>query len=169
MAYFLVRNPGVAFTFGITTKQYTPVDNDADPVWVLEIATEAPAVGGGTPYPSYVHLTSISGVPISGNNLDKEISDAVADLASRVDWGALASDERAPYVDSVKPTTYIASIESNVVINIKDILPSAGIDISKIKVYINDFDVTSELVFSGDPYDYTVKWSPPQRVYSTFT
>lgn len=172
MAYFLVRNslnPGVAYTFGITTKQYTPKDNEGEPVWVMEIATEAPAVGGGTPYPEIIYLTSVSGVPISGNSLDEEISDAVANLSGRVDWGALADDNREPYIDSISPTSYSTSIDSNVEVNIKDLLPSAGINFNKIKIYVNGFDVTSEISITGDPYDCTVKWSPPQRIYSTFT
>jgi hypothetical protein len=65
------------------------------------------------------------------------------------------------------------SIGSNISLVLKDYLPSAGIDLSNAKVVLNnsmtDFDITSEVQVEGDPYEYTIRWNTPMRVYSRYS
>ncbi len=163
MAQFLVRNslnPQKVIKCGITFEQLTPKDNEGEPIWVVEIATDEQHKDGGDISPEFINLTSL-------DNLDEEIEKAVKAISVQVDWTPLESDPRAPLVESCYPSSYETSIESSIKIILKDLLPSAGIDIDSIQMTINDFDVTSELEIAGDPYEYTLKWKPFMRVYST--
>ncbi len=163
MAQFLVRNslsPQKVIKCGITFEQLTPKDNEGEPIWVVEIATDEPHISGGDINPEFINLTSL-------DNLDEEVEKAVEAISAQVDWTPLESDLRAPLVESCYPSSYETDIESSIKIVLKDLLPSAGIDIDSIQMTINDFDVTSELEVTGDPYEYTLKWKPFMRVYST--
>ncbi len=162
MAQFLVRNslnPQKVIKCGITFEQLTPKDDEGEPIWVIEIATDEPHKDGGDILPEFINLTSL-------DNLDEEIEKAVKTISVQVDWTPLESDLRAPFVEACYPSDYEVSIESHVKIILKELLPSAGIDVDSIQMTINDFDVTSELEVTGDPYEYTLKWKPFMRVYS---
>lgn len=163
MAYFTVRNsqnPGKAVTFGITYRQLVDKNSqDGEAIWVLEVATDEPHVTtSGTIPPYFINLTST-------DDVDEEIDKAVVALSSQIDWSPLSPDTRAPFVDSVAPSTYIAQIHENVQLNILDLHPSAGIDINSIEMTINDIDVTSDLLITGEEFDYDVEWRPPSRIY----
>ena len=47
-----------------------------------------------------------------------------------------------------------------------DLHPSMGIDINSVQMYVNGFDVTSDLRIRGDEFEYEIEWRPPSRVYS---
>lgn len=164
MAYFTVRhslNPSKVIRIGITYRKIVAkADQDGELIWVLEVATDEPDINGDEIQPYFIHLTDEL-------DMDDEIKKAVAYISNQVDWEPLADDGRAPYVDSVDPSTYIADIWSNVVFNLKEIFPSAGIDQSSIKMFVNDEEVTDDLVITGDVYDYTITWSPPGRLFVT--
>ena len=51
---------------------------------------------------------------------------------------------------------------------LKEDLPATGIDLSSIKLYANDFDITGELEITGNPYEYKIKWRPKIKIYSTY-
>lgn len=164
MAYFTVRhslNPSKSVTFGITYRQLVDKNSqDGELIWVLEVATEEPHATTSGTIPSYfINLTSL-------DDMDKEIEKAVTELSKQIDWEPLADDVREPFVDSVYPDTYIAEIHDNVLIEIVDLHPSAGIDINSIEVYINDEDVSNDVTITGDEFAYKVEWRPPARVYS---
>ncbi len=57
-------------------------------------------------------------------------------------------------------------MHNNVIVNIIDLHPSAGIDIDSIEMTVNNFDVTSDLRIRGDEFNYEIEWRPPSRVYS---
>lgn len=163
MAYFIVRNsmnPEKAVTFGITYRQLVDKsDQDGEAKWVIEIATDEPHVTtSGTIAPYFITLTSL-------DNADLEIEKGVAYLANQINWEPLLDDTRPPFVDAVNPDTYIAGIEENVRVNIKDIHPSSGIDKNSIRLFINDIEVTDDLIFKGDSFDYEIEWRPTARIY----
>lgn len=166
MAYFLVRNsmnPSKAVTFGITYNQIVDKGTqDGELRWVIEIATDEPhAVTSGT-IPSYfINVTSLG-------DLDDEIEKGIAYISNQIDWSPLAEDTRPPFVVSSEPTDYIVDIEENVMVNIVDLHPSAGIDRSSVEMIINDIDVTNDLHFFGDEFDYEIRWRPPSRVYEQY-
>ena len=168
MAQFLVRNslnPNKVVRLGITFEQLVPKGYEGGYIWLVEIATNEPHKDGGTIPPEFINLTSL-------DNLDEEIQKVVEVISAKVDWTPLEEDIRAPIVESCYPSDYIVDIETNISIVIKDLLPAAGIDTDSIQMVITtdseDFDVTSELDITGDPYEYTVKWKPFMRVYGAY-
>jgi hypothetical protein len=161
MAQFLIRNSlnsQKVVKCGITFEQVTPKNLEGEPIWVVELATDEPHKNGGSIPPVFINLITL-------DNLDAEIKQAVETISEQVNWTPLENDERPPFVDSVSPTSYEVDMTAHVEIVIKDLLPSAGIDIDSIQMTINDLDVTDELEITGDPYEYTLKWLPFMKVY----
>jgi hypothetical protein len=162
VAEFIVRNslnPYKAVKFGVTTRQVIPKENEGEALWVVEIATNEPTISGSVIPPVYINLRTL-------DDLDKEIQNATAIISSQIDWTPLIEDSTSPFVVSVSPEDSVVDIESSVEFLIKDNLPSSGLDLSSIKMTVNDFDVTSELEFSGDGYEQKIKWKPYLRDYS---
>jgi len=165
MAHILVKNSlsnykavlvDINFPIVVTT------DSEGDPQWVLETATTYPSASGTRIRPAYVHKAT------AFNSLDDAVADAISKLAKQVDWTPLAEDDTPPYISEVRPLGGAVSIASNIHIDIKDDVPSAGIDLSEVKVTITtentEFDITDECVMDGDPFFYNIHWEPPTRV-----
>jgi len=165
VAYFIVRNslnPYKAVKFSITFQQQTLKGYEGDNIWTAEVNTTEPSVSGTEIKSEYLHLRTLV-------NLDNEIEKAVSVICEQIDWLPAIEDLRAPYVTSHFPVeTTNVSIESSVVINVEESLPSAGIDLSSIKVMLDSFDITNECDVTGDPYEYKVKWKPSTIVYDTY-
>ena len=166
MAEFYVRNSlnyEKSVKFNITLRYFVIVGMRGDHKWVLEIGTTYLDINGNSILPQNIHMTSL-------DNIDSIVEDAVSKMCSVIDWSPLVADRRAPYISSTSPSNGATnvSIYSNVICNIMDVLPSAGIDISDIQVVLNngttDFDITNELNITGDPYKYEVTWAPQIRV-----
>jgi hypothetical protein len=162
LAEFIVRNslnPYKAVKFGVTTRQVVPKENEGEALWVVEIATDEPTISGFVISPVYINLRTL-------DDLDKEIQNATAIISSQIDWAPLIEDSTPPFVVSASPGNGVVDIESSVEFLIKDNLPSSGLDLSSIKMTVNDFDVTSELELSGDGYEQKIKWKSYLRDYS---
>jgi len=152
--------------FNITLRYFVLKGEKGEHMWVLEIGTTHLDMNG-SPIPSKkIHN-------ISAADLDAIIESALSDLCSHIDWSPYVDDTDAPYIDNLYPedgTT--VSIGSNIYMEVKELLPAAGIDLSDLKVVVNnsmvDFDITSEVDISGDPYEYKLRWTPPLRVYDTY-
>lgn len=165
MAQFLVRNslnPHKVAKLGITfTKLATKEDMTGDERWVIEIGTQELGTNGNSISPTYINAITL-------DNIDEEIAKAVSIIASKIDWGEVLSDNRAPFVYSSNINSYLIDIDSYLELKIKEYEPSSGIDKDSIKLTVNDIDATSDLFIDGTPFDYTVYWYPRQRVRSTF-
>jgi hypothetical protein len=109
---------------------------------------------------------------ISANNLDEIIEDSVSALCSQIDWSPFVSDKEVPYIIGISPTGSGISIAYDINFVIADFLPSAGIDLSNVKITLDNsmtiFDITNEIQITGDPYQYEFKWVTPLRVYNTY-
>lgn len=133
----------------------------------MEIGTTYPDLNGDPIAAKRIHN-------ISSDNFDDIIESALGELCAQIDWSPLIKDKEAPFVDSTTPLdgSTNVSIYSNVYISLKDDLPSAGIDLSNMKVILNnsmtDFDITGDIKITGDPYNYYLKWEPPVRVHDTY-
>jgi hypothetical protein len=150
--------------FNVNLVNFYPKGYEGDPRWILEVATTYPSVSGTAIAPCYVDVIG------PDENIDDLISEGVSNLASQIDWGPFIKDLDDPYVSSFLPVdTNTVPIESNVYLDLKDSMPSAGMDLSEIKVIINngveDFDITSDCIIEGDPLYYKIKWKPPIREY----
>ena len=135
-------------------------------MWSLEIGTTHLDANGDDISAKKIHN-------ISSENLDDVIESALSDLCSLIDWSPLVEDRREPFVDSYSPSGSSVPITSNIKMMLKDNLPSGGIDISDIKVVLNnsvqDFDITEDVELVDQYYnEYEFKWTPPLRVYDTY-
>jgi hypothetical protein len=165
MAQFLVRNPlnpSKAVSLGITYTQLIDVNSkDGELVWVIELATDETTVSGLAIPHEFIYTTSF-------DKVDDEIENAVAKISSQINWAPLVEDTRAPIVDSIYPSTYIASIYDSIKLKLIDLQPSAGIDFSSVEMLINDMDVSADLIITGDEYECQVEWRPAIRVFDTY-
>ncbi|MHA1833668.1 MAG: hypothetical protein ACTSV7_06715 [Candidatus Baldrarchaeia archaeon] len=165
MAVYIIRNslnPDKVAKLSISYKKQVLKGHEGDPIWIVEVSTLELDQSGNSITPEYIYLTSL-------DNLDEEVERVSEIVSGQIDWTPLADDHRAPYVVSHSPTeTTDVSIESDVVANIKESLPSAGIDMSSVNITVNGYDVTSESRITGDPYEYRVEWQPFLRVYDTY-
>lgn len=160
MAEYLLRNslnPGKVVSCSVSFRQLVNRGEEGEPVWLVEVVTLEPHKDGGSIPPEYVHLTS-------DKNLDAAIRSATKNIAEKVNWLPVIADLRPPFVKHYSPSSSVVDIYSDVIVDITDILPAAGIDPDSIKMVVNDLDVTSELELIGDPYDYRVIWQPAIRV-----
>ena len=168
MAEFFVTNSlncNKSVKFNISLRYFIIKGEEGEHCWVLEIGTTHKDINGDSISAKKIHK-------ISADDLDQVIEEATAELCSQIDWSPLVDDKEAPFVDIFSPTGENVSIASNIYITIKDELLSAGIDLSNMKVILNngmtDIDITSEIVTEGDPYEYKFKWITPLRVYDTY-
>lgn len=167
MAEYLLRNtlnPNKVIKCTITFRQIVNKGEDGEPVWLIEIGTIEPHKDGGKIPPIFIHYTSSS-------NLDAAIKKATESIAEQVNWESLVLDLRPPFVIYSYPEVNRANsvgIHTNVIIDIQDILPAAGIDPDSIEVIINDINVSDEISLEGDPYQYRIRWDPKVRVYDYY-
>lgn len=170
MAIILVKNSlnnSLSVRLDVNLHQLYKKSGNANPVWLLGVATTAPGVSGvSIPIEYSDELGYVC-------NVDSLIADSVSKIASKVDWGELEADYDPPYVYSVVPEAdNIVPIESNVYIDIKDDTPSAGIDLTNLNIKLDTgtdvFDITDKCVVEGTPFYYKIKWNPPFRNYCTY-
>ena len=169
MAEFFVRhtlNNNKTVKFNITLRYFVIKGEEGEHMWTLEIGTTHEDVNGDSISAKKIHN-------ISAENLDEVIETALADLCSQIDWTPLVDDKEAPLVDDFLPAGNNVSIGSDIRIIIKDELPSAGIDLSNMKIILNnsmvDFDITNEIETVDAYYnEYQLKWVTPSRVYETY-
>lgn len=161
MAELYVRhslNSQKAVKFNFTFKQFVLKGKDADHKWVLEVGTTYPASDGGVVPTKVVY-------DVTEGTLDAEIEKAVSELCTYIDWLEFEEDNEAPRLVSVSPYGTDVIAESLVTFNIQENLPSAGMNLSDMKVTLNngvlDFDITEQVEVSGDPYDYKITWKNP--------
>jgi hypothetical protein len=167
MAEYLLRNtlnPNKVVKCAITFRQMVDSKSDGELIWLIEIGTVEPHKDGGKILPIIIHHTSTA-------NLDSEIKKATEKIAEQINWGNVITDLRPPFVTYSYPkidqTTKI-DINTSVVVDIKDILPAAGIDPNSIQVVVNDIDVSNDIFLDGDPYQYRIRWSPKLRIYDNY-
>jgi len=197
MATFYVENklnPGYSVKFYTSVRQVHAKDVDppehlfeqyprleGDLIWVVEVGTFGKDVDGNDISPEFIYLVSL-------DNIDVEIQKAVEKLASKVDWGVLGEDTRAPVVYWALPPNSnmlgytdvdvgLVPIETDVYFKLKDM--ESGIDLSSVKVLLTvsgtddrtsvmTWDITNEVKFDGTIYDLQLYWEPPLRVYEEF-
>jgi len=168
MAEFYVKNSlndSKAVKFNITLRYFVLLHARGDHKWVLEIGTTHLDKDGNSIPAKKIYLISL-------DNVDEIIEQAVSEMCESIDWSPFVEDKKPPYVFSYFPNTQNVGIESSVNIILKEVLPSAGIDLSSLKIILNNgmvnLDITSEAIITGDPYEYELKWSPTIRVYDTY-
>lgn len=162
MAELFVRhtlNSGKVAKFNLNLATYVlHGEEEQRQQWVLEIGTSAVDINGEEIKPVYIHN-------ITEENLEREVEKAVASMCNKIDWSEFSIDKEAPYITYFYPKDIEVIPKTIVEFNIKEYMPSSGIDLSNMHIILNngtiDFDITSDILISGDPYDYTIQWIPP--------
>jgi hypothetical protein len=160
MAEYLIRNslnPSKVVSCALTFRQITNKGEEGENVWLVQLGTSEPHKDGGEILPRFVHLTSL-------DNLDEEIREATEAISVQVDWGTLVEDNEGPHLEAFSPTGSVVDISSNVTVDLKEDLPSAGIDPNSISITVNGIDVSNELEIDGTPFDYNIVWRPAIRI-----
>ena len=153
--------------FNLTLRYFVIKGERGEHQWTLELGTTHEAADGSVIPSARVHNISLS-------DLDEAIEEAVSRLCPYIDWTPYVIDKEAPHVDSYSPEDgeVDVKINRNIYITLKEILPAAGIDLSNMKIIMNnsmiDLDITSEIEVTGDPYVYQIYWKPSLRVYDTY-
>ena len=166
MAEYILRNslnPDKVVKCSITFRKITNKNEEGESVWLIQIATTEQHKDGGNIAPVFIHTASL-------DNIDIEINQATETIAAQVDWGTLKQDTRAPIAYIIYPLGDVENVgvNSNVMFDIEDLLPAAGVDVDSIEVFVNGMDVTNELEITGDPYKYNVIWKPFKRVFDYY-
>ena len=170
MAEFYVKhslNDRKIVKFNITLRYVVPVKERGDHKWVLEIGTTQLDKDGNKILPKKIYLTNL-------DNLDEVIETNVAQLCELIDWGPFVEDRKTPNIKSYSPLDGSTNVPIVSVVEcvIEDKLPSAGIDLSNLKVIFDNgmqkFDITNAIEIEGDAYEYKLKWAPTRVVYSTY-
>ena len=161
MAEVFVRhtlNPHKTVKVNLTLKEIVPLGYEGERIWLLEVGTMEPTASGTEMVPRYINK-------VGDETIEVEIEKAISDICSLIDWSDFLEDKYAPEIVSFIPQGDDVPIKSVVEFVVKDKLPSAGIDLSGLKVVLNngvvDFDITSEVTVKGDPYEYKLRWLPP--------
>ncbi len=162
MAEVLVRhslNTNKAIKFNFTIRQVTTTKSKGDPIWIFEVGTTHLNISGESIPPIIIHNIDLK-------NIDLILENAVSNLCTDIEWGVLETDQSAPVLICTYPENKALDvpIKSVIKINITDLLPSAGIDLSDLKVTFDNgdylFDITNEIKVEGVPINYTLKWYP---------
>jgi hypothetical protein len=145
----------------ITFRSIINKGEDGEPVWLVEINTVEPHKNGGNIPTEFIHL-------VSTVNLDTAIKKATENISSQINWEPLVNDQTAPSITNSSPINNgVVDINSDVWFDIKESLPAAGVDISSVKMFVNDIDVSDQLDVDGNPYSYRIRWIP-MRVYDYY-
>ena len=150
-------NPRKAVKFNLNLRKYALKEEAGESVWLLEIGTTSLDALGNKIVPKFIHK-------IQDAFLETEINKAVASMCQLIDWSDFDTDRYAPSISKFVPEGEDVPITTRVEFAIKEKSPSSGIDLSNMKIILNngtvDFDITSEVVVKGDPYEYDFYWTP---------
>jgi len=165
MAIYTIRNtlnPNKVVSCTITFRSIVNKGEDGEPVWLVQINTTEPHKNGGVIPAEVIHLVTLA-------NIDVEVKKATERISVQINWEPLINDESAPSIINSSPNnSSVVSISSDVWFDIKESLPSVGIDIDNVKMFVNDIDVSDQLDVDGDPYMYRIRWKPTVRVYDYY-
>ena len=136
-------------------------DPEGDNTWILVVETAELDSLGNSIDPEIVNV-------VTTGTVHQEIESAMGRIADKIDWGTLAPDNRPPRLAAFEPdisNTSDVPITSNIIARLEEVLPSAGIDFSTVRVKVNDFDVTADTEFTGSPFDLRLVYRP-KRILS---
>lgn len=169
MTEILVKNSlhsQIAAKFTTTFYESTLKGNEGESVWVLIVGTTHPDLNGDPIPPVVIN-------DLSESSIDAEIENAISSMCSLIDWAIIQEDTDGPIYISYEPTGEDVDIISDILIKVKDELPSSGLDFSNLSVNFNngtlDFDITNDTILKQiTPYEYVLRWVPDRIVRDTY-
>lgn len=169
MAHIIVKNSLSelkAVLVDVNFPKFVLPDSKGDELYLVEVGTTYPSISGTAIAPVYVNKTD------EYQTINDVVDKSVSNIASSVDWGVLSKDINSPYTTDIRPVGEEVSLNSNIFIELVDDIPSAGIDISNMCIILStedvEFDITSECVVKGTPFNYNIHWEPVLRLQRTY-
>lgn len=143
------------------------LDQEGNSIWLMMVAPPRNELDKDTGFPIPPEFINL----ISKKDFHTELEAAMGRIGSRIDWPFLIPDTSPPKLFSIEPPldkTDNVNILSNIIIRIKDSLPSSGLDLSTLNMKINDLPVVTsgiaevgEVVeLRGNPFDLTLIHRP---------
>jgi hypothetical protein len=164
-------NPNKAVKFNVNIKQLNSKFTEGEEKYYIEVGT----THSGIYKDKYTTISGVDSVSIrplyidatGGKDLDTLMSEVLGTLSSYIDWGPLVSDITAPHISNIEPVGSDVSIYANIKFIIEDFIPTTGIDLSEVSIFLNNgtttFDITNEFNIEGTPFKYTFFWEPKIR------
>ena len=140
----------------INLVSIVPMNEKGDNKYVFEVSTPALDKDGNSIDTIYIYETEINGFL-------KAFPKAIAKLCSEVSWCDKSVDTLEPYIEYYGPVGEEVSLFSSVIVGIVDPFPSNGIDLNSIKMTVNGFDVTDDIIVDGSYNKVRVAWGPDKR------
>jgi len=99
---------------------------------------------------------------VTQDSIKHEIAKGMSTIASKIDWGNLENDIKAPYIKKIQPKNLDTNvpITSSVYIKLKDSFPASAIKLSSIKLFANNIDITSETIIKEKEFEVDLTWYP---------
>jgi hypothetical protein len=140
-----MRDPSQQITAVVTLRQMIiPTVDPSNPMWILEASTIEEDEDGDMIEPVRVYLSN-------HDTLTEDINGLITQLCKKVNW-TYVEDTTPPKIVShwpMKDATDV-SVDTEIIINLEEAPPSAGIDLDSIRVKVKGFDLTNQVTIKGD-------------------
>jgi len=129
--------------------------NDGELIYLITLSTGAKSKNGDT-------VTTVFLNNVSQADLNLELQKGLTAVAEQIDWGILEEDTKAPIITKINPEkgTINVPIGSNVHLTLKDPFPTSFIDPTSIKMYVQDVEITNQLLVHEKGSEIRLSWIP---------
>jgi len=156
-----MRNPDQVITVMITLRRMSiATEKTGEVKWVLEASTKERDADGDLIPPAIKYLSN-------RDTLSADIQDLITELCEEVDWD-YEPDYDPPEVISHWPLAGAldVSVETEIIINLAEVAPAAGIDLDSIKVRVKGYDLTDQVTIKGDIHSCSLTLTPGTKYQS---
>jgi hypothetical protein len=129
--------------------------NDGELVYLIVLHAGARAINGRQVEPVYINNVTKSTILL-------ELQKGLALLAEQIDWGVLEDDTIPPQIVNMYPKSNQknVSIDSNVYLTLRDPFPASFIDLSTLKLLVNNIDVSGSIKTRERSNEVKLEWVP---------
>lgn len=129
--------------------------NDGELVYLVTLATGARGLDGNR-----IDIVYINNV--TDRTFKSELSKALSTIAEQINWGILEDDIYPPMIVEMSPTRdeENVNIDENLYLELKDPFPASFIDLSTLKLKVNETDITSEVRVTEKDNHVYLEWTP---------
>jgi len=156
-----MRDPSQQITVVVTLRQMVvPSEDPRDPKWVLEASTTEEDEDGDLIEPARIYLSN-------HDTLTEDINGLITDLCKKVNWTYVV-DTEPPRIVSHWPLSGVLGIgvDTEIIINLEETPPSAGIDLDSIRLKVKGFDLTNQVAIKGDFRSCSLRITPGTKYKS---
>ena len=129
-------------------------------MWMIQASTLATDADGNIVKPVYKWTSNRT-------TFTSDVEDVINQLSAQVDWNYVP-DDNPPQVLNTWPMNgdTNVSVDTQIRINISDVAPSSGLDLSSIRVKVKGFDLTDQLDIKGNIGSCVVLLTPGTKYQS---